>query len=232
VVIERGIEQRKLAQAGYRGARDERQVGKAETVSRLELRLVALEHAGYFGHVHAMDGGDVRRSALGHQHVLGDFGAHRAHRLDARLGLSGGRQRGHGGRGGGNGGGNSGRERSGGGGGGRLLRGGVGFHVLLGNPAAGAGALHLRQIEIELARHLAHQRRERTGGLGSGGRFHLLGRWGRGRSGRLGRSRRRFGGSGGSGLSRRRFRGLGRRRFRGPWRAGFRGLGRRGFPGG
>src|ERR1039458_8182597 len=44
-------------------------------------------------------------------------------------------------------------------------RGGEGFHVLFGNPSTGASALHLGQIEIEVARHLAHQRRERTGGL-------------------------------------------------------------------
>src|ERR1039457_2362992 len=49
------------------------------------------------------------------------------------------------------------------------LRGGEGFHVLLGNPSTGASALHLGQIEIEVARHLAHQRRERTGGLFASG---------------------------------------------------------------
>src|ERR1019366_353362 len=125
---------------------------------------------------------------------------------DAGLGLSGGGQRGHGGRGGGNG------CRAGRGGRGcgcRLhLRRGVGFHVLLGNPAAGARALHLRQIEIELARHLAHQRRERTGGLRRRRRrrCHLLGGRGRSLGGRLGLGRRRFGGGcGGSELGRRRF---------------------------
>ena len=46
----------------------------------------------------------------------------------------------------------------------RALRRHVAFEILLGDAAAGAGALHLTQIDIILARHLAHQRRERTGG--------------------------------------------------------------------
>src|ERR1019366_9518789 len=185
---------------------------ESETVSRLELSLVALAQAGHFGHVHAMDGGDVGRSALGHHHVFGDLHAHGAHRLDARLGLTGGRQRDGGGlHSGGRGSGQRGWWR---GGGLRLCR-GVGLHVLFGNPAAGAGALHLRQIEIKLTRHLADQRRERTGGLFLNGRgtlwvrrrrsFHRLGRWRSGRRfgrGGSGRRWRRFGGRSG-GLDRR-----------------------------
>jgi hypothetical protein len=43
-----------------------------------------------------MNGGDVRRGALGEHHVLGDLDAHGAQRLDARLGRAGGRRRGAG----------------------------------------------------------------------------------------------------------------------------------------
>ena len=122
-----------------------------------------------------MHGGDVRRGALGHHHVLGDLDPHGAHRLDARLGLPGrgqwrrrssGRRRGRNVR-------RSGsavrRRRLG-----RLAR-HVGFHVLLGDPSAGAGAFHFAEIDIVLARHLAHQRRKRPGGLRGRRLFHRLG---------------------------------------------------------
>ena len=77
-----------------------------------------------------MNGGDVGGGPLGEHHVLGDLDPHGAERLDARLGRIGG--------------------------GGRWcgLR-EVGFHVLLGDTAAGAGACHLAEIEVVLAGQFA-----------------------------------------------------------------------------
>ena len=73
---------------------------------------------------------------------------------------------------------------------------GVGFDVLLGDAAAGSGAFHLREIEIEVAGHFADQRREGSGGffrggfgLGFGG-GRLDGRRGRRGCGRVGRRKR------------------------------------------
>ena len=41
------------------------------------------------------------------------------------------------------------------------------FQILLGDASARAGAFHLAQVDVVLARHLAHQRRKRTGGFRS-----------------------------------------------------------------
>src|SRR6185295_13967919 len=100
----------------------------------------------HFGHIHAMDGGHMRRGALGHHHVFGDLDAHLAHRLDASLGhgAGGGRRRRR-----------SGCRRS------RLRE--VRFHILPGDAPAGSGSFDLAEVEVILAGHLADQRGERSG---------------------------------------------------------------------
>ncbi len=141
--------------------------------------------------------------------MLGDLDAHGAERLDAGLGRLSGREGRWRGRGGDSRGGRWRRRRR------RWRRGGcgralrqVGFHVLFGDAAAGAGAFDAAEIDIVLARHFAHQRRERTGGLGGG---CLLNGWRRS-SRRLDKRRRlRRGGFGLCGGGLRSGRGLCRR---------------------
>jgi hypothetical protein len=66
----------------------------------------------------------------------------------------------------------------------------VGFHVLLSDAAAGAGAGHPTEIDVVLASQLADQRGEGSGGLGGSGRGRGWGRRRRRRRGLGGRHRR------------------------------------------
>src|ERR1017187_428793 len=168
VAVERGVDQRELAQGGGGGGGDKGQVGERETVVSLELAFESLPHLRHLGHIHAVDGGDVRGRALGEQHVLGDLDPHGAERLDFRFGPGGkGRRRRCG-----SGPGCNGRSRNRRGGGGRGGNRGtlrqVSFYILLGDAAAGSGAFDAAEVDIVLARHLAHQRRKRTGWFGGG----------------------------------------------------------------
>ena len=121
--------------------------------------LPAFAQPGHYGHVHTMNGGHVGGGPLRHHHVLGDLDAHLAQRLNAGLGLAG---RGGGGWRRGAGGCDCRRRgRRRGRWCGRLGSDGVlremGFQILFGDAATRAGARHLGEIDIVLARHLADQ---------------------------------------------------------------------------
>src|SRR5262249_12353644 len=78
------VENGELADRRSRGAKNERQIGQAESVLGLEISFNLVAHLGDAGHVDFVDGRHVRRGALAEDHVLGDFLPHDAHGLNAR----------------------------------------------------------------------------------------------------------------------------------------------------
>src|SRR5947209_15100976 len=90
------VEDGKLSDGLRDGLEDEGHVGELRPRALPELPFVLLAQAVDARHVYLIDGGDVRRGALRHDHVLGDALAHDRHRLDAvaLAGLDGRRLRG------------------------------------------------------------------------------------------------------------------------------------------
>ena len=174
--LDRGVDDGERAQGLGGGAGDEGQEGQAEAIAFAELLLGPGAQARDLGHIDAVDGGDVGRSAFGEQHVLGDLLAHDAHGLEANPGRLGARERRQRfGR-------RSGRAHKDGGGCwrgshrssrrsglGRRSRGSGGGEVSvdvgLGDTAARAGTFHELEIDVVLAGDLADQRGNRAGGF-------------------------------------------------------------------
>ena len=139
----------------------ERQIGERVSVALLEFRFVAISQFRNLRQVGLVNGGDVGRRALAREHVLGNLGAHNAHRFHAslrRLCTRHGRGRGGRRRGG--------LSSSSWRGGLRhsfcALRRHVSFQILLADASARTGAFHLAKIDVVLACHFANQRRERS----------------------------------------------------------------------
>ncbi len=76
---ERGVDDGEAAQGFNRGCGDEGHVSEVEAVALLEGGFLALAEADNAGHVHFVDGVDVRAGADALDHALGDDGAHFGH---------------------------------------------------------------------------------------------------------------------------------------------------------
>jgi hypothetical protein len=88
VVVDEAVDQRSVDDGEFDqrlngGGGDERHIGELDAVLLLEAGLFALAQAGDAGHVHLVDGVDVRADAHALDHALGDDGAHLGERPPA-----------------------------------------------------------------------------------------------------------------------------------------------------
>ena len=76
---ERGVDDGEAAERLDGRGGDEGHIGELDAVALLEGGLLALAEADDAGHVHLVDGVDVRADAHALDHALGDDGAHFGH---------------------------------------------------------------------------------------------------------------------------------------------------------